>query len=135
MIWQNDFGAKGNTEHETRKIWRENMKSTVQLVCAVALIAALLSGCRTRARNNTATNMTTQPTTMPTTAMTTMPETQVTTQPTTNTTTATTATTNPNNAATGDDIIGENASRANPNARGGMTGQNGTGVAPGGATR
>ena len=111
------------------------MKSTVQLVCAVALIAVLLSGCRTRARNNTATNMTTQPTTMPTTAMTTIPETQVTTQPTTNTTTATTATTNPNNAATGDDIIGENASRANPNARGGMTEQNGTGVAPGGATR
>lgn len=130
MICQNVFHFSGNNGLEPRKIWRENMKSSIQLVCAVALIAMLLSGCRTRARNNTTTNMTTQPTTTPTTTVTTMPETQMTTQPTTNTTGNTTTPT----TTAGTDNTDTNTARSNttPNARSGMNGQTGSSVIPGG---
>lgn len=108
------------------------MKATTQLICAVALIAMLLSGCRTRARDNTTTNMTTQPTTN-TTMTTTMPETTAATQPTTNTTVGTTAPT----TITGDDSTDTNAGRSitTPNAGSGTNGQLGTSVIPGGTTK
>ena len=70
------------------------MKSTIQMLCAAALLALLLSGCRT---NNT-TNPTTEMTTVPVTTETTMPETQPTTLPTTQPTTE--MTTEPAGAAT-----------------------------------
>lgn len=70
------------------------MKSTIQMLCAAALLALLLSGCRT---NNT-TNPTTEMTTVPVTTETTMPETQPTTLPTTQPTTE--MTTEPADAAT-----------------------------------
>lgn len=70
------------------------MKSTFQMLCAAALLALLLSGCRT---NNT-TNPTTEMTTVPVTTETTMPETQPTTLPTTQPTTE--MTTEPADAAT-----------------------------------
>lgn len=70
------------------------MKSTIQMLCAAALLALLLSGCRT---NNTA-NPTTEMTTVPVTTETTMPETQPTTLPTTQPTTE--MTTEPADAAT-----------------------------------
>lgn len=70
------------------------MKSTIQMLCAAALLALLLSGCRT---NNTA-NPTTEMTTVPVTTETTMPETQPTTLPTTQSTTE--MTTEPADAAT-----------------------------------
>lgn len=70
------------------------MKSTIQMLCAAALLALLLSGCRT---NNT-TNPTTETTTVPVTTETTMPETQPTTLPTTQPTTE--MTTEPADAAT-----------------------------------
>lgn len=79
------------------------MKSTIQMLCAAALLALLLSGCRT---NNT-TNPTTEMTTVPVTTETTMPETQPTTLPTTQPTTE--MTTEPTDAATdttGNDING-----------------------------
>ena len=60
------------------------MKSAIQTICAAALIALLLSGCR----SNTANTATTIPTTMPTTAPTTAPTTPPTTQPTTQSTVA-----------------------------------------------
>ncbi len=74
------------------------MKSTIQMLCAAALLALLLSGCRT---NNT-TNPTTEMTTVPVTTETTMPETQPTTLPTTQPTTQPTTemTTEPADAAT-----------------------------------
>lgn len=112
------------------------MKATTQLICAVALIAMLLSGCRTRARDNTTTNMTTQPTTSTTTnttMTTTMPETMAATQPATNTTVSTTAPT----TITGDDSTDTNAGRSitTPNAGSGTNGQLGTSVMPGGTTK
>ncbi|MGM9604536.1 MAG: hypothetical protein ACI3XG_05680 [Faecousia sp.] len=108
------------------------MKSTIQMVCAVALIAMLLSGCRTRARNNTTTNATTLPTTMTTTAVTTFPETQMTTQPATNNTTSTnTTTTTGTNATEGN----ANQTDATPNSRSGVTGQDATTVVPGSTTK
>lgn len=70
------------------------MKSTIQMLCAAALLALLLSGCRT----NNATNPTTEMTTVPVTTETTMPETQPTTLPTTQPTTE--MTTEPADAAT-----------------------------------
>lgn len=70
------------------------MKSTIQMLCAAALLALLLSGCRT---NNT-TNPTTEMTTVPVITETTMPETQPTTLPTTQPTTE--MTTEPADAAT-----------------------------------
>lgn len=70
------------------------MKSTIQMLCAAALLALLLSGCRT----NNATNPTTEMTTVPVTTETTMPETQPTTLPTTQPTTE--MTTEPGDAAT-----------------------------------
>ena len=70
------------------------MKSTIQMLCAAALLALLLSGCRT---NNT-TNPTTEMTTVPVTTETTMPETQPTTLPTTQPTIE--MTTEPADAAT-----------------------------------
>lgn len=114
------------------------MKSTIQMVCAVALIAMLLSGCRTSARSNTPTNGTSAPTTMPTTAVTTQPTTQMTTQPTTST--ATTNTTSAATTTTGADETdgtddNANQSRTTPNSRSGMTGQNGTSVVPGGSVK
>ena len=109
------------------------MKSTIQLVCAVALIAMLLSGCRTRARNNTMTT----PTTTPTTTVTTMPETQATTQATTQPTTNTTVGTTAPTTITGDDSTDTNAGRSitTPNAGSGTNGQLGTSVMPGGTTK
>lgn len=70
------------------------MKSTIQMLCAAALLALLLSGCRT----NNATNPTTEMTTVPVTTETTMPETQPTPLPTTQPTTE--MTTEPADAAT-----------------------------------
>lgn len=70
------------------------MKSTIQMLCAAALLALLLSGCRT----NNATNPATEMTTVPVTTETTMPETQPTTLPTTQPTTE--MTTEPADAAT-----------------------------------
>lgn len=67
------------------------MKSTIQMVCAAALIALLLGGCRANTANTPTTQPTTAPTatptTAPTTAPTTQPTTQATTQPTEDTTT------------------------------------------------
>lgn len=106
------------------------MKSTIQAVFAVALIAMLLSGCRTRSRSNTPTNATTMPTTTPTTAVTTLPETQATTQPITTapTTNVTTETTTGNELNPTDQADMQNTT---PNSRSGMTGQTSTAAAPG----
>ncbi len=76
------------------------MKAMIQTVCAAALLALLLSGCRA---NPTNANATTETTTMPTAAETTMPETQPTTQPTTEMTTQPTedTTASPENSVKG----------------------------------
>ncbi len=84
------------------------MKSTIQMLCAAALLALLLSGCRT---NNTA-NPTTEMTTVPVTTETTMPETQPTTLPTTQPTTE--MTTEPADAATDTTENGINGRAAQP---------------------